>query len=374
MNELLLTVRQTIDEWLRLRWSDLQFAETRNALLLFAALIGAATVALLFRHARTRRRGGDTVSGAASAQAGAAIVLPAIVPSMRRSPFSAVRYLPLLVFLAGVPFFAIALADPHTGFAQEDVSYPGRRIALLVDASTSMVMSFNSEKLKTQGEATFFTAVAGAESFMKRRMAGPYHDLIALIQFGNLAYVVTPFTTDYENVLLSVRLVSDPKEWGRFSDWGTTIVEGIDQAVNLFKAFDFTNASGNLMIVFTDGRDSELNRMGRPLDQLVAEARRFRIPVYMIRTAYKAPFGKVQQDTIWKPVIERTGGRFYAAPDEESIFKALAEIDRLSPGKIEVRQYSVQRPRYAGFALIGVALWTIAAAMKLGFSTFRSFP
>jgi hypothetical protein len=273
-----------------------------------------------------------------------------------------------------VPFFAVALADPHTGFSQEEVSYPGRRIALLVDASTSMIMEFQSDKLNKQGPSAFFTAVAAAEQFMRRRMTGPYHDLIALIQFGNEAYVVTPFTNDYENVLLSVRLISDPKEWGRFSDWGTTIVEGIDQAVNLFKAFDFTNASGNLMIVFTDGRDSELNRMGRPLDQLVAEARRFRIPVYMIRTAYKAPFGKVQQDTIWKPVIERTGGRFYAAYDEQSIFDAIREIDRLSPGRVDVRQYSVQRPRYAGFALIAVALWIAAAGLKLGFTTFTTFP
>ena len=70
MNELLLTVRQTIDEWLRLRWSDLQFAETRNALLLFLALGGVAVVALLFRHARTRRRAGDTVRGAATARPG----------------------------------------------------------------------------------------------------------------------------------------------------------------------------------------------------------------------------------------------------------------------------------------------------------------
>jgi hypothetical protein len=374
MTALLLTIRQTIDEWLRLRWTDLQFGETRNALLLFAALLGVAIVALLFRFVRTRRRPEDAVLRGASAQAGAALVLPAIIPAMRRSGLAPIRYLPLLVFLAGVPFFALALADPHTGFAQEDVSYPGRRIALLVDASTSMVMSFNSQKLNTQGEATFFTAVAAAERFMKRRMAGPYHDLIALIQFGNEAYVVTPFTTDYDNVLLSVRLISDPKEWGRFSDWGTTIIEGIDQGLQLFKSFDFVNASGNLMIVFTDGRDSELNRMNRPLDQLVAEARRYRIPVYMIRTAYNMPFGRVQQDKIWQPIIERTGGRFYAAPDEESILKALAEIDRLSPGKIEVRQYSVQRPRYAGFALIAVALWAIAAVMKLGFSTFRSFP
>jgi hypothetical protein len=128
------------------------------------------------------------------------------------------------------------------------------------------------------------------------------------------------------------------------------------------------------MIVFTDGRDSELDRQNRPLESLVAEARRYRIPVYMIRTAYKMPFGRVREDKIWQQVIERTGGRFYAAPDEESILQALAEIDRLSPGRIDVRQYSVQRPRYGGYVLIALSLWVIAAAMKLGSGTFRSFP
>jgi Mg-chelatase subunit ChlD len=374
MDRVLLTIRTTLDEWLRLRWNTLQFGEARNAVLLFMVLLGAAAVMLLVLHARTRRRGGLTAKHGAAAQAGAAVVLPAIVPGMRRSSFAVVRYLPMLVFLAGVPFFALALADPHTGFAQEDVSYPGRRIALLVDASTSMVMSFGTSKMKTQGESAFFTAVSAAETFMKRRMNGPYHDLIALIQFGNEAYVVTPFTTDYENVLLSVRLVGDPKEWGRFSDWGTTIIEGIDQALQLFKSFDFLNASGNLMVVITDGRDSELNRKNRPVEGLINEARRSHIPVYMIRTAWKMPFGKVQQDVIWKPIVEATGGRFYAAPDEDSILAAIKEIDRLSPGKIDVRQYSVQRPRFAGFALIAAALWTVAAVMKLGFSTFRSFP
>jgi hypothetical protein len=287
---------------------------------------------------------------------------------------SIVRHVPLVLFLSGLPLLAVALADPHTGFTQEEVSYPGRRVALLVDASTSMVMSFNATKMKTQGESSFFTAVAGAERFMRLRMKGPYRDLIALIQFGNEAYVVTPFTNDYENVLLSVRLISDPKEWGRFSDWGTTIVQGIDQAIQLFKTFDFINASGNAMIMFTDGRDSELNRQGRPLEAMVSEARRYRIPVYMIRMAYNMPFGKVQQDKIWQPVIERTGGRFYAVSSEDEILSAIAEIDRLSPGKIETRQYSVQRPRYAGFVLAAIALWLLAAALKLSVPAFRTFP
>jgi Mg-chelatase subunit ChlD len=361
MNDLFLTVRTTMDEWWRIRWADLQFTEVQAALLVFVVLLALALLVLLARSigGRNPRR---------------LVTLPAIVPGMRWSPFAAVRHVPLGLALAGIPLFAIALADPRTGFSQEDVSYPGRRIALLVDASTSMVLKFDSTGLNKQGESTFYTAVAAAEQFMQRRMSGPYRDLIALIQFGNEAYVVTPFTTDYENVRLSIRLISDPKEWGRFNDWGTTIVQGIDQGVQLFKAFDFVNASGNLMIMFTDGRDAELNRQGRPLDALIAEARRYRIPVYMIRTAYKERYGRVAQDEIWKNVVERTGGRFYAAFDEASIVSALREIDRLSPGTIEVRQYSVQRPRYAGYALAAVALWLLAALLKLTVPVFRTFP
>ena len=359
---LLIALRATIDEWVRTRWSDLRFGDARTALLVFVVLLAIAALVLLVRSARQRRAGRTHVP------------LPAILPPMRRSPLAAVRHVPLLLFLAGLPLFAVALADPQTGFAREEVSYPGRRVALLVDGSTSMVLKFQTTAFKTAGESTYFTAVAAAEAFIKRRMDGPYRDLVALIQFGNQAYVVTPFTTDYENILLSIRLISDPREWGRFTDWGTTIIEGIFQGTELFKSFDFLNASGNLMIVFTDGRDSELNRQGVPLENLVSQARLTKIPVYMIRTAFDRRQGEIPQDEIWKRVVERTGGRFYAAYDDESINRALREIDRLSPGRIDVREYSVQRPRFAGFALAAVACWLAAAALKLGFGVFRTFP
>jgi len=355
-------LRGTLDEWARTRWEDLRFTDARGALLLCAALLAIVLLVLLVRAIQGRRPGGTHIA------------LPALLPLMRMSHLSAARHLPVLLFCAGVPLFAMALADPHTGFTREEVSYPGRRIALLVDASTSMVMSFKSTTFKTQGESTFFTAVAGAESFIQRRMKGPYHDVVALIQFGNQAYVVTPFTTDYENILLSVRLISDPREWGRFSDWGTTIIEGIDQATQLFKAFNFINASGNLMVVFTDGRDSELNRANKPIDKLVNEARTLKIPVHMIRTAYNYRFGEVPQDKIWKAVVERTGGRFYAVYDDDSLSRALVDIDRLSPGRIETREYSVQRPRFSAYALAAVSLWLLAAMLKLSIPVFRTFP
>ena len=362
LQALLIVMRAAVAEGMRLRWSQLQFTESRTALLVFAVLLAIALLALAAGALRAVRPGRTHV------------VLPALLPVMRRSPLASIRHLAMLLFAAGLPLFAIALADPHTGFTREEVSRPGRRIALLVDGSGSMVLKFGATTFKTRGDSTFFTAVAAAEYFVERRMDGPYRDLVALVQFGNRAYVITPFTTDYQSVRLGIRLIGDPREWGRFPDFGTTIVEGIDEGLRLFKTFDFVNASGNLMILFTDGRDSQLNLAGRPLAQLIQDARRSKVPVYMVRTAFNLPEGKIREDAIWKATVEKTGGRFYAAYDETSITRALADIDRLSPGRIEVREYSVQRPRFVPYALGGLLLWLSAAWLKLGFRMFRTFP
>ena len=47
MDQILITIRTTLDELLRLRWNELQFGEARNALLLFTVLAGVAIVTLL---------------------------------------------------------------------------------------------------------------------------------------------------------------------------------------------------------------------------------------------------------------------------------------------------------------------------------------
>ena len=111
LQDLLIALQSTWDEWCRTRWSDLEFGGAREALLVFVVLLGFSLLVLVvsFMH-RGSLRG--------------KIGLPAVLPVMRRSPLSLVRHVPLMFFLAGVPFFAIALADPLTGFAREEVSYP----------------------------------------------------------------------------------------------------------------------------------------------------------------------------------------------------------------------------------------------------------
>jgi len=362
LKELISMVRDALGDWIRLSWNDLHFDETWTAVLVLVVLVSISALMLLARGLRSQKAGRTHVT------------LPALLPSMLRSHFSTLRHAAFLVFMLGVPFFAVALADPHTAFTREETSYPGRRIALLVDGSSSMVMKFETKSLKTPENRAFYTAVAAAEHFMKLRMNGRYHDLIALIQFGNEAYVVTPFTTDYENILLSLQLVSNPREWGRFPDWGTTIIQGIEQGTALFKTFNYLNASGNMMLIFTDGRDDEKDLKGKPIQTVVDDMKKYKIPVYMIRTGFDLKEGQIPTDKLWKAIVEQTGGRFYAADSEQAILRAESEIDKLATGKIDVREYTAQRPRFDGYALVAIACWLTAGIMKLGFRTFRTFP
>src|SRR5689334_19816962 len=91
-------------DWVRLRLSDMQFPEGRTALLVVGVLVAVSLLVMAARGLWTRK-GGRTH-----------VVLPAIVPVFGRSYFSATRHAAFVLFLCGLPFFAIALADPRTTF------------------------------------------------------------------------------------------------------------------------------------------------------------------------------------------------------------------------------------------------------------------
>jgi Ca-activated chloride channel family protein len=364
LSDVPLVLRNTWFEWRNTRLADLLFARRGTAILALVVLIGAA-IGLMIVRAATRRKAGRTQ-----------VALPAVLQWTRPSWLSMVRHGALLLFLAGLPFFAVALADPYTTFTQQDVSYPGRRIAVMIDASSSMMARFPAATLNRNApnEATFFTTVAAAEAFMRQRISGKYHDLIGLVEFGDEAYVVTPFTTDYDNILLSLSLVGDWTEFMKFPDQGTTIGLAIEESVELFRAFDFLDAAGNLMLIFSDGQDTQVTIHGRTVTEILAGAVQTRIPVYFVRTSYNKALGGVLPDDIWKPAVEATGGRFYAASDESAIMTAIRDIDRRSSGRVDVKRYSTEQPRYAGYTLIAVALWTAAALLQLTVPYFRKFP
>ena len=358
-------IRAHASEWETLRQLDLLFDDRRAALTFLAIVLAAALVIVTLRALRGSSPSRDRV------------VLPALLAT-RWSPAPAVRHAPTVLFLAGLPALALALADPYTTTANRQVSYPGRRIALLIDASSSMLKPFADAQLEIEGaprsRAAFFSTVSAAEVFIKQRRGGQYRDVIALIEFGDEAYVITPFTTDYDNVLLSTSLIGDWSEFMRFPNQGTKIAAAIQEGVRLFETFNFLEAAGNLMLIFSDGEDTQLTLQGRHVDDILRSAVHNRVPVYFIRTNRDKQLGEVVPDNIWKPAVESTGGRFYPAANEQDVKRAIDDIDRRSPGKIEMKVYSTNERRFAPFALLAAMLWALAAALKLTTATFRTFP
>lgn len=357
-------IRARFDAWQALRLSDLQYRHAVDAESAVVALLAFLVFLIVARSVLRRARGSRGLS------------VPALLPTVRFSSFSLVRLVPALLFLVGLPFAVLALADPLTPLIMNEVTFPGRRISVMVDASASMRSPFKTETLKPQADvdSAFFTAVAAAEQFIRLRMQGKYRDLLALVEFGNEAYVVTPFTNDYENILLSISLIGDPVEYSLFPDPGTIIANAIDQSVALFKAFNFLDASGNAMVLFTDGEDTRTIVNNRTLDEIVQATVDAHIPVYMIRTNYQKETGKIVPDQMWIRAIEKTGGRFFAADNEASLLAAIHEIDQLSAGTIRSRQYSAQRPQFAVFALMAAGCWLAAAAARLMVPAFRTVP
>ena len=357
-------VQATWAEWGELRLERLIFSESTAARQVVLALIGLATVFIVIRSFGSRNPGHRRMA------------LPAIVTTPGGSRASLSRHGALILALAGLPFFILALADPRTSLTRSETRYPGRRISLLIDASSSMLSALPSTTLAkgAPNNAAFFTTVGAARYFIERRMAGKYKDLMALVEFGDDAYVITPFTTDYENILLSTALIGDWNEFMAFPDQGTVVARAVEQAVGLFNAFKYLDASGNLMVVFTDGADADVLENGKTVDDVLAEATKAKIPVYLIKIGGNIQNKRSVADELWISAVKKTGGQFFSGGDEATIIQAIQAVDRASAGTIEMKQYSTERPRYAPFALAAVALWCAALILRFTIPAFQTFP
>jgi hypothetical protein len=159
-----------------------------------------------------------------------------------------------------------------------------------------------------------------------------------------------------------------------FPESGTVIASALEESIEIFKAFDFLEAAGNLMVIFTDGEDTTRIVHGRSLDDILKSAVDNKIPLYFVRTNYDKDFGDGIPDAQWRAAVEKTGGRYYVAKNEASLIAAVDDIDREAVGAIQTRQYTSQRPRYTLFAFAAVVLWTVAAGLKMGTPWFSRIP
>src|SRR5262249_8841929 len=149
-------LESSLAEWRDVRLSELHFRHDDVAQLAIVLLVALSLAMVMIRSTIFRRRPQHRVG------------LPAFVALERSFSWSKVRYLPLLLVMTGLPWFIVALADPYSAFTQRDETFPGRRICLMLDASSSMVRPFIAPTLRGgRAEATFLTTVAAADRFVQ---------------------------------------------------------------------------------------------------------------------------------------------------------------------------------------------------------------
>jgi hypothetical protein len=122
-------VRENLTEWQHLDFVDLRFWHRNETQLMLTAFVGLSALMLLARLAIRRRPERRFVT------------LPALLSAVPRgnTRWAAwIVHVPTLLCLAGLLFLAVALADPYTPLVSRQMSYPGRRITLAIDASASM--------------------------------------------------------------------------------------------------------------------------------------------------------------------------------------------------------------------------------------------
>jgi hypothetical protein len=56
------------------------------------------------------------------------------------------------------------------------------------------------------------------------------------------------------------------------------------------------------------------------------------------------------------------------------VIRAVQEIDRAAVGRVEMKRYTTEQPRFASFAMIGAALWSLALVLRLTMPWFQVFP
>ena len=329
------------------------------------ALIGLAAIFMVIRSFGSRNPGHHRMA------------LPALVKASGWSRASLSRHGALMLALAGLPFFIISLADPRTALTRSETTFPGRRIALLIDASSSMLSALPSTTLAkgAPNNAAFFTTVGAARYFIERRMAGKYRDLMALDRVRRRCL---------RDHAVHDRLREHPAEHG--ADRRLERVHGVPRSGHGRRAggraggracstrSTISMPSGNLMVIFTDGADADVLENGKTVDDVLAEAQKAKIPVYLIKIGGNIQNKRSVADELWIGAVKKTGGEFFSGGDEATIIRAIQAIDRRAAGKIEMKQYSTERPRYAPFAMTAALLWCAALLLRFTIPTFQTFP
>lgn len=260
------------------------------------------------------------------------------------------RPLPVILHLAAIVMFVVALARPVKMHAERDVTVEGVDIVLAMDISGSMLaQDFKPDRLEASKRI--------ASEFVADREG----DRLSVVAFAGEAFTQAPLTPDRAAVQTALaRLRSG------IIDDGTAIGNGLATAINRMRE---SGAKSKVVVLMTDG----VNNSGQISPRMAAEiARDLGIKVYTIGVGRRGkaptpamdPFGNVFMammdveidEDLLREISKITGGKYFRAENVEALTRIYEEIDQMEKSKIEVTDYVSYEELFFRWVLWGVLL------------------
>jgi Ca-activated chloride channel family protein len=320
--------------------TSLRFADPW--LLTLLVVVGAGLVLTLLRSRRP----------------GTGLLFPSLglVPSARPPWRVRFRWALVVLRVAALVAFVVALARPQIVRASVESVAEGIDIVLVLDTSGSMSeRGFGSSKIDA------------VKRVVKDFLGGLRNDRVGIVIFSGEAIVLGPPTLDYA---ASQKLVA-PIDTGTLAG-GTAIGTGLATGINVLRD---SEAKSKVVILLTDGENNSGDIT--PLDA-ANMAKLLDVRVYTIGaiSVPAAPDQNVSTDSVdaqlMRKIAEDTGGHYYSVSDENSLAEVYREIEALEKSHVGARDFIDYQEAHLAFLALGIAI--LFAELALGATVFRRTP
>jgi Ca-activated chloride channel family protein len=235
--------------------------------------------------------------------------------------------LQMIATIAVWVLLVVSVARPEQVGEPIEITKAARDIVLAIDISGSM-----DERDFVVEDGTRVQRLEAVKRVVGQFVEAREGDRIALIIFGSRAFVQAPFTED----LRTVAELLEQTEVGMAGPH-TVIGDAIGLAI---RTFEVSEIEQRLLILLSDGADTG-SRMS-PVNASEIAARNG-VDIYTIGVGDAEADGEGRVDlAALKDIAARAGGEFFFAGDETGLASVYAQIDEMTPRKVETTSF---RPR-----------------------------
>lgn len=223
----------------------------------------------------------------------------------------------------------LAIARPERVGEPIEITKAARDVVLAIDISGSM----DETDFETP-DGSRIQRLEGVKRVVGRFIEARDGDRVALIVFGEKAFVQSPFTEDLETLVALL----EETEVGMAGPH-TVIGDAIGLAIRTFEASEIEQ---RLLILLSDGADT-----GSRMSPINAASIAADNGVEIHTVAVGDPDGQAEQAvdlTALEAIAERAGGRAFFAGDEVALQGVYERIDAMTPRKIETLSFRPREP------------------------------